>query len=238
MPETDLKLPPAPAARPAYSRWHLLGLYLAMGPLELYGRLTGVYRPRFGPPRHPVVNSPAPPAGPVVCFGDSLTEGFGAAPGASYPDELARMLAPQGIEVLNRGRSGDTAADGRARLETDVLSLVPRPRAVVVGFGGNDLIRRRPAEALFADLEFMVRRLQDAGCLVVLLGLRGSWLFRVDYETPFYRLAEQCGCALVPLCLDGIWGVPWRMADAAHPNARGYRLLARRVAQVLMPHLA
>ncbi len=211
----------------------LLALYFAMGPLEIYGRLRGVYRPRFGPLAHSVTNSPAKRAGPVVCFGDSLTEGFGSPRGASYPDELRRLGHFPGVEILNLGRSGDTSADGLARLDRDVLALNPLPRAVVVGFGGNDLIQRRPLSETFADLETIITRLHESGCVVVLLGLRGSWLYKVDFETPFRELAAATGCALVPLCLDGIWGYPWRMADVAHPNTRGYRLLARRVAQVL-----
>lgn len=219
------------AHSPRLSRLRLLALYLVMGPLELYGRLRGVYRPRCGGVVWPVKNRQLAQGGVVACFGDSLTEGFGAPPGMSYPEQLARMLAAAGhnVEVRNLGRSGDTAADGRARLGKDVLSLRPLPTVVVLGFGGNDLIRRRPIEETFADLRAMVEQLHKAGCMVVLLGLRGSWLYRVDYETPFYDLARETGCALVPLCLDGIWGVPWRMCDVAHPNARGYRQLAGKV---------
>lgn len=150
----------------------------------------------------------------------------------SYPDFLADLLAPK-VEVHNIGRSGDTAADGLARLEQDVMQSDKLPCRVVVGFGGNDLIRKMQIQDTFADLEAIVTTLQNAGCLVILLGLRGSWLFRVDYDLPFRELATRTGCLLVPLSLDGIWGCPWLMADVAHPNQRGYRILAERVAKVL-----
>lgn len=209
--------------------------YLLMGPLELIGRAAGIYRPRFAPLHAPVTNAPARNTGPVVCFGDSLTSGFGVGTGCSYPDCLLRTLTEMNMDVVNLGRSGDTSAEGVSRVERDVLSLNPKPCAVVVGFGGNDLMQRKPVAETFANLEIIVTRLQQAGCVVVLMGIRGSWLFGVDYETPFYVLAKRTGCALVPLCLDGIWGYPWRMADAAHPNAAGCRILAQRVAEILVP---
>ena len=52
---------------------------------------------------------PAPDGRPViVAFGDSLTAGFGADPGKSYPDFLQHELDRRGIRyrVVNAGISG------------------------------------------------------------------------------------------------------------------------------------
>ena len=53
----------------------------------------------------------------IVAFGDSLTAGFGADPGESYPDFLQQELDRRGYEyhVVNEGISGDTSAGGLVR---------------------------------------------------------------------------------------------------------------------------
>src|ERR1700726_1061586 len=54
----------------------------------------------------------------VVAFGNSLTAGFGAEPGNSYPDFLQTDLDSAGLRwrVINAGVSGDTTTDGVNRL--------------------------------------------------------------------------------------------------------------------------
>jgi len=81
----------------------------------------------------------------IVCFGDSLTEGYGAGTGTappecidktkSYPAFLAKKVT---AKVVNAGVSGDTPADGLARIDTDVLSY--DPQVVVVGLAANDFL--------------------------------------------------------------------------------------------------
>jgi lysophospholipase L1-like esterase len=183
----------------------------------------------FAPAPAPVNAFPARTT--VVCFGDSLTAGTGAPEGKSYPDVLARRL---GRAVINAGVPGDTTADALARLERDVL--VHDPGVVCLTLGGNDLMRQVPADEAFANLETIVRRLQDAGALVVVGGLdppmvAGSWDDR--YES----LCEDLGCLLIPDILAGVWGHSDLMADRIHPNARGYEKVAERFADRLEPWL-
>ena len=55
----------------------------------------------------------------IVCFGDSLTAGYGTDPGKSYPDYLQTDLDAKGYQyrVLNEGVSGNTTKDGVDRLD-------------------------------------------------------------------------------------------------------------------------
>src|SRR5689334_6298497 len=73
----------------------------------------------------------------IVCFGDSLTAGFGVDPGKSYPEDLQQELDRRGYHyrVVNLGISGDTTQDGLARLP---LVLAENPQIVVLEFGAND----------------------------------------------------------------------------------------------------
>ena len=59
----------------------------------------------------------------IVCFGDSLTAGYGAKKGKDYPSVLREKL---GQPVINTGVSGNTTADGLRRLEDDVLRHDPK----------------------------------------------------------------------------------------------------------------
>ncbi len=54
----------------------------------------------------------------IVALGDSLTAGYGLAPGQSFPEQLERALRARGhdVSVANAGVSGDTAREGLARL--------------------------------------------------------------------------------------------------------------------------
>ena len=76
----------------------------------------------------------------IVCFGDSLTAGYGAELGKSYPDYLQADLDAKGYHyrVVNKGISGNTTKDGVERVDT-ILAL--KPALVVVEFGGNDGLR-------------------------------------------------------------------------------------------------
>src|ERR1700677_558412 len=90
--------------------------------------------------------SAAPPPTPsdtrpvIVAFGDSLSAGYGADPGKSFPDFLQKDLDAAGLHwrVLNSGVSGNTTTDGINRLRA---VLAYKPRVTIVEFGGNDGLR-------------------------------------------------------------------------------------------------
>jgi acyl-CoA thioesterase I len=160
----------------------------------------------------------------IIAFGDSITAGYGASAGSDYPAHLSRIT---GLPVINAGVSGDTTESALARLESDVLSR--DPRIVIVGLGGNDFLRGVEILSTEAMLRSIVRRIQEAGAIVVLLGYnfpsRGG-----NYEAMYERVAEEEGCLLVPNTLKGILSDPALKSDQIHPNDRGYELIGRRVA--------
>ena len=106
----------------------------------------------------------------IACFGDSLTAGFGVPPGASYPDNLQRMLDAAGTRyrVLNLGVSGETTGDGVARLPA---VLAEKPDLVVLEFGANDGLRGIPVEVAAGNLDRMIEALQKGGARVTLAGM-------------------------------------------------------------------
>lgn len=88
------------------------------------------------------------PVRTVIAFGDSITDGYGSAPGLNHrwPDSLARRFARQHkpVSVVNQGISGNQVlADGAgvsalARFDRDVLAL-PGASAVILLEGINDI---------------------------------------------------------------------------------------------------
>ena len=160
----------------------------------------------------------------VFAFGDSLTAGYGAQAGQDYPSRLSALL---GEPVLNAGVSGDTTESALARLDDAVLTR--DPRIVIVGLGGNDFLGGVPVATTEANLREIVRKIEGAGAMVVLLGFRFPSL-NADYEAMYEKVAKEEGCLLVPRILRGILNDSSMKSDAIHPNAKGYALMAERIA--------
>ena len=160
----------------------------------------------------------------VIAFGDSLTAGYGAGEGEDWP---SRVSATTSIPVVNAGVSGDTTDSALARLDADVLAR--DPRIVIVGLGGNDFLRGEPLPATEANLRAIVRKIQAQGAMVVLLQFRFPSL-NADYGSMYERVAEEEGCLLVEGALKGILTDVKLKSDQIHPNARGYALMAERIA--------
>jgi acyl-CoA thioesterase-1 len=161
----------------------------------------------------------------IVAFGDSLTAGYQMGETDSYPAQLARLVDRP---IVNRGVSGDTTADGLARLDRDVLD--ENPRLVLLSLGANDMLRRHPIEDTFANLRRIIDRIQARGAMVVLIGVEGYPLVHGDYGGRYRALARETGCVYVPDILDGVFGDPRLMFDQIHPNAAGYARIAQRLA--------
>ncbi len=160
----------------------------------------------------------------VIAFGDSLTAGYGATAGEDYP---SRVSAATGIAIINAGVSGDTTEMALARLDKDVLSR--DPRIVIVGLGGNDYLQSVPIATTETNLRSIIDKIESAGAAVILLGFRFPSL-SADYEAMYKRVAKDDRCLFVANVLSGILTNPELKSDEIHPNARGYQLMADRVA--------
>lgn len=159
----------------------------------------------------------------TIAFGDSLTAGYGATEGEDYP---SRLSVTTGITILNAGRNGDTTKSALERIESDVLTR--DPRLVIIGLGGNDYLRKVPIETTEENLRTIIRRVQESGAAVILLGFRFPSL-TTRYGPMYERVAEEEGALLIPDLLDGILSNPSLRSDTIHPNAAGYEIMAERI---------
>ena len=140
----------------------------------------------------------------------------------------------QMIRVQNLGVAGETTADGLRRV-AEVEAL--QPRVVLLCFGGNDVLRGQSREQMFANLGVMIDRLHAQGSFVVLIGIRGTTVWRDVNAKGFAQLAEQKQVMHIPNLLDGLIGTPSLMSDYVHPNDAGYEQIAARLEKELKPLL-
>jgi len=172
----------------------------------------------------------------IVVFGDSLYAGYGLDQDEGFAPELQRALAERGqsVRVVNAGVSGDTTAAGRQRLSFTLDGLDATPDLVIVGLGGNDMLRGispdQTRENLRAILEELERRDIDA----MLTGMLSAPNLGADYAgqfNPVYAdLAEQFDVPLYPFFLDGVIQEPDLMLpDGIHPNAEGIDAIVDRI---------
>jgi acyl-CoA thioesterase-1 len=179
---------------------------------------------------------------PVIdCFGDSITAGYGLAPGQAWPDDLQSALDQRGYhyKVVNSGVSGNTSKDGVDRLK-DVLHL--DPAIVIVEFGGNDGLRGLPIADTRRNLDTIVSTLIRSGSKVVLAGITLPPNYGSDYIKPFdetYRLiAAKYHVPLLPMLYANVYTVPGAIQqDGIHPTAKGSELLAQNFLSLLLPLL-
>ena len=188
------------------------------------------------------------PAGPerlVLAFGDSLYAGYGLDRGQSLPDAIQARLRREGINatIVNAGVSGDTTAAGRQRLAFVLDNLPRKPDLVLLGLGGNDVLRQLPVAETRANMTAMLDELHRRGLPVVLTGMKAPPNLGRDYVTAFDRiwpdLAKRDQAGLYPFVLDGVIGDPKLMqADRVHPNQAGVARIADRVTPLVAERLA
>jgi acyl-CoA thioesterase I len=177
----------------------------------------------------------------IVCFGDSLTAGYGTDLGQSYPDYLQTDLNAEGYNyrVVNEGISGNTTKDGVERLAR-VIAL--KPAVVVVEFGGNDGLRGLRIEDSRTNLDKIVGTLKASGTKVVLAGITLPPDYGPDYikqfDDTYATLAAKYHVPILPFLLKGVFGVDGMMqADRTHATSAGNRIVAKNVLPLVTPLL-
>jgi acyl-CoA thioesterase I len=163
----------------------------------------------------------------VLAFGDSLTYGTGAAEHESYPAQLESLI---GRRVVRAGVPGEVTAQALARLPQ--MLDEHSPRLLLLCIGGNDFLRRLGNQQAEANVRAMVTLARGRGIDVVLIGTPEPGIgvsppaFYAGIAKEF-RLPYEEGVMAEVLRDNGL------KSDPIHPNARGYRVIAERVAERL-----
>ena len=169
----------------------------------------------------------------ILALGDSLTAGLGLPQDQAFPARLEAALKAKGhdVTVINGGVSGDTAADGLARLD---WALDDSVKAVIVELGANDALRGLPPAQAEAALDQIVTKLDERHLPVLIAGMRAPPNLGPDYaagfDPMFRRLADKHGALLYPFYLDGVAAVPdLNQVDGLHPSAKGVDIIVGRI---------
>jgi acyl-CoA thioesterase I len=177
----------------------------------------------------------------ILVYGDSLSAAYGLDPKKGWVHLLSEKLRAEkfAFRVVNASISGETTAGGVARLSRTLSEH--RPKIVLLELGANDGLRGLPIATMRSNLMTMIREIQKAGALPVLVGMQlppnfGS--YARDFGDTFGDLAKREKLPLVPFLLAGIADKrDMFLPDNLHPTAAAQPIILANVWQTLAPVL-
>lgn len=169
-----------------------------------------------------------PTDGTILAFGDSLTYGTGVSREESYPSVLQQL---SGRQVINAGVPGEVTAQGVKRLP-DLLGK-HSPDLLILIHGGNDMLRKKNLDMATNNLRTMILIAQERNIPVIMLAVPNPTL--ILSPAKFYEdLADSMGVPIEVDAISDILQYPSNKSDAIHPNAAGYRMMAKSIHQLLI----
>ena len=178
----------------------------------------------------------------LLIVGDSLSSGYGLAPGQSWVDRLGARLKKRAPDwhVVNASISGDTTQNGLQRLQPALDRQ--HPQGVLIELGGNDAMRGTPPEAIRQNLVTLIRQAKAGGAWVVLLEAPVLPNYGKRYAEAVSKLyvdvAREEKIVRVPCFVCGVGVVPGMMqADGIHPNEKAQGRMLDAVWPYLKPKL-
>jgi acyl-CoA thioesterase I len=163
----------------------------------------------------------------VLAYGDSLTYGTGAAESDSYPAQLEKLI---GRRVVRAGVPGEVTAQALARLPGALDEHAPR--LLLLCIGGNDFLRRLGNAQAEANVREMVKLARSRGIDVLLIGTPEPG-FSITPPAFYAGIAEQFALPYEASVIGEVLRDASLKADPIHPNARGYGIVAERIAERL-----
>jgi acyl-CoA thioesterase-1 len=163
----------------------------------------------------------------VLAFGDSLTFGTGASEAESYPAQLEQLIQRR---VVRAGVPGEVTEQALARLPAALDEHAPR--LLLLCIGGNDFLRRLGNQQAERNVREMVRLAQSRGVAVLLIGTPEPG-FSVTPPAFYAGIAKEYRLPYEEGIIGQVLKDRSLKADPIHPNARGYRVIAERLAEAL-----
>jgi acyl-CoA thioesterase-1 len=169
----------------------------------------------------------------ILTFGDSLTAGYQIPPETSFPAQLQKALREKGynVRVINSGVSGDTAAEGLARLD---WSLDGKIDGAIVEFGANDALRGLDLKVTEKAIDDILKALRERKIELLLAGMEAPRNWGPEYDASFReiypRLAAKYGTLFYPFFLKDVATVRnLNLADGLHPTPEGVAVIVRNI---------
>jgi acyl-CoA thioesterase-1 len=169
----------------------------------------------------------------LLVLGDSLSAGYGLPQGDGLQPQLAAALAKAGdpVRIVDGAVSGDTTADGLARLDWVLGAPV---EAAIVELGANDGLRGIDPAVMRANLIAILDKLRQHHIPVLLVGMYAPPNMGADYARAFRdvfaQLGQRPGVLFYPFMLEGIAEDPrYTLPDRMHPNSDGVRVIVAKI---------
>lgn len=180
--------------------------------------------------------------GTLLILGDSLSAGYRLPAGEAWAAQLGQrwQQAGNGITLINGSISGNTAAQGLARLPA--LLEQHRPQWVLIELGANDGLRGLPLTQTRTDLQAAINAVKAAGAKPLLMQIRIPPNYGKRYTERFSALypalAQENAVPLLPFYMEAVITNPqWIQDDGIHPNAAAQPYVTDWMDKTLLPYL-
>jgi acyl-CoA thioesterase-1 len=180
----------------------------------------------------------------IIAYGDSLTAGYQLRPGEGFAPQLEAALKAKGrdVRVVNAGVSGDTTAQGKARMSWVMAGLKAKPDLVILELGANDMLRGQPPATAKANLDAMIAAFKAKGARVILAGMMAQPNLGAAYAREFNALypalAKSRQVAFYPFFMDGVAAVPgMQLGDGLHPTPQGVKIIVGKMLPLVVREL-
>jgi len=179
----------------------------------------------------------------ILCYGNSLTAGYGLDPEFSYPSILDSLIRESGkkYQVINAGLSGETSAGGLGRINWVLKNHVD---IFVLELGANDGLRGLPLYQTKQNLQAILKKVKNKypDATLVIAGMMVPPNMGPEYSSDFVKLfpdiATENNALLIPFLLEDVAGIPeLNLSDGIHPNRQGQEIVAKNVFEILQPIL-
>lgn len=178
----------------------------------------------------------------LIILGDSLSAGYQLPADKIWANQIKQQWQTREppINVVNASISGDTVAQGLARLPEQLTRY--KPKWVLIELGANDGLRGYPTTEIQQQLTQVIEVIKQAGAQPILMqinvppnyGKRYSEAFTAIYPA----LSEQLQIPIIPFFLADVITKPqWMLADGIHPNEYAQPFISDWMNQQLLPQL-
>ena len=175
----------------------------------------------------------------LLFFGDSITAGLGVETEEAFPAIIQQKLDSAGFdyEVINAGLSGETSAGGVRRIDWVLQRKVD---IMVLELGGNDGLRGIDLSSTKENLQQIIDKAKAKypKMEIIIAGMQVppnlGQEYTAEFQSLFSELAEENELPLIPFILEDVGGeAEFNQSDGIHPNAKGHKVVAENVWEIL-----
>lgn len=179
----------------------------------------------------------------IICFGNSLTAGYGLDENLAWPALLQNRIDSLGLDykVVNAGLSGETSSGGLNRVDWVLSQGVD---VFILELGANDMLRGLDVESTRENLKAIIDKViaKNKDVQIVIAGMLSPPNMGIEYESTFnsifMNLAKDYNVGHIPFLLHDVAGVPeLNLPDMKHPNEEGQKIVLENVWSSLQPML-